>query len=210
MTTNPLASRATTLATLVIALTSCGGSTSGNDTADGSTTTGGAGGSSQTNITTTCVKANVTFQIIPWHPEGGTPVDYCAGMGCGGQWLSIKTATGETLSQGFLCGVSCTDCSSKPCPPIACIQPDHLPPEGATEMWDGTYFASGTCGAGVKCSQPSCAAAGSHLIATMCAYPSIGPDGGFGCMASPTPNCVDVPFDFPSATPVVGIINPTR
>jgi hypothetical protein len=209
MVTNLLASRATTLATLVIALASCGGSTTGSDTADGSTTTGGAGGSGGTD-NTTCLNANVTFQMIPWHPEGGTPADYCAGAGCGGQWLSIKTAAGETLDRFFLCGVTCSDCSARPCAPMACMLPGHLPPEGATETWDGTHFASGTCGAAMQCSRAACVAAGSHLVATMCAYPNTGPDGGFGCMGSPTPNCVDVPFDFPSAAPVVGIINPTR
>jgi hypothetical protein len=62
----------------------------------------------------------------------------------------------------------------------------------------------------MRCTQPACIEPGTHLIATMCAYPSIGPDAGFGCMGSNTPNCVDVPFDFPAAAPVVGMINPTR
>ncbi len=196
----------TIVATLVVTLASCGGSTSSGETTEGGTTGGSGGG----GVNPTCLKASVTFQMIPWHPEGGAPADYCAGMGCGGQWLSIKTSDGKILDRFFLCGVGCNDCSSRPCPPIACIPPEHLKPEGETETWDGTYFASSTCGAGMQCEQAACVEAGSHLVASMCAYPSMGPDGGFGCMGSTTPNCVDVPFDYPSAAPVVGIIYPTR
>jgi hypothetical protein len=195
-----------TLATLILALSSCGGSTTTNDVVEG----GAAGGAGGGGVDGTCLQTSVTFQMIPWHPEGGAPADYCAGMGCGADWLTLKTATGEILGRSFLCGVDCSDCSSKPCPPIACILPDHLKPEGATLTWDGTYFASATCGAAKQCSQAACVAAGTHLVATMCAYPSIGPDGGFGCMGANTPNCVDVPFDYPPPAPVVGVINPTR
>jgi hypothetical protein len=191
----------------LVTLAGCGGSTSSGDAPEGGVTTGGSGGG---GVNTTCPKSTVTFQMIPWHPEGGAPADYCTGMGCGGTWLSIKTAAGEELDRSFFCGVTCSDCLAKACPPIACILPDHLKAEGATESWNGTYFFSSTCGGSMHCSQPACVEAGAHLIATMCAYPSTDPDAGFGCMSSTTPNCVDVPFDYPAAAPVVGIINPTR
>jgi hypothetical protein len=218
---------ATFLATIAAFLGGCGGQESsgsttnmgstggaGNGTGgaagsgtDGSAGTGGTGGNGGN---ATCTKATVTFQMIAWRPDGGTPADYCAGMGCGGQWLSIKTAAGEQLDRSFLCGVKCDGCLPVPCPPIACFLPQHLPAEGTTETWDGTYFASETCGAGMQCKQPTCVAASSHLVATMCAYPSVGPDSGFDCMGSSTPSCVDVPFDYPSPGPVVGTIYPVR
>jgi len=125
--------------------------------------------------------------MIPWHPEVERPPDYCAGMGCGGQWLSIKTAAGQDLNRFFLCGVTCGDCSARPCPPIACIQPDHLPPEGATETWEGNVLRvehlrrwNAMLATGVRCSRLS---SGGHHVR----LPEHGPDGGFGCMSSAPP-----------------------
>src|SRR5260370_23962481 len=125
--TKRLSSRNARIAMLLCGLASCGGSTSSSDTSEGGIAGGGAGSGGNT----TCLNASVTFQMIPWRPDGAAPADYCAGMGCGGQWLSIKTAAGKDLNRFFLCGTTCSDCSAKPCPPIACILPDHLPPQGA-------------------------------------------------------------------------------
>lgn len=205
---------------LPLALAGCGGSVStgnspdggagGGNTPDGgasgnATPDGGTGGGS-----TMCTKSSVTFEMIAWREDGGMPADYCAGTGCGGTWLSIKNPKGEPIERGFACGVSCDGCMLQPCAPMACIMPHHLPYQGESETWDGTYFAQSTCGAGIQCEQQQCVAAGSHLVATMCAYPSTSPNAGFGCVGSAMPRCVDVPFDYPAAGPVVGIIYPTR
>ncbi len=84
---------------------------------------------------------------------------------------------------------------------------------GATRTWDGQYFAPGTCpppvpaGRYSRCQTPSCAAPGQYL-ATMCACdenPLI--DQAFPPYATSdcaNPVCVDVPFDYPSATVVTG------
>jgi hypothetical protein len=216
----------------IVAPASCGGSETTSGAADeggtggaaGSTGAGGAAGSSGTGggagasgtggsggSSETCTSSHVTFQMIAWRPDGGVAPDYCAGKGCGGTWLSLKTAAGEPIALSFLCGVNCDGCSPVPCPPIACFPPVHLPPEGTTQEWDGTYFATATCGAATLCEKSECAVPGSQFVATMCVYPSSDPDSGFGCTSNTgTPNCVDVPFDYPAPGPVVGTIYPTR
>jgi hypothetical protein len=65
-------------------------------------------------------------------------------------------------------------------------------------VWDGTYFAQRTCGAGsTACLTKGCAAPGSY-VANVCACPPSQWDSG--TCASFT--CIDVPFEFPSCAAI--------
>jgi hypothetical protein len=107
------------------------------------------------------------------------------------------------------CATDCSTCQPPSCPAIACIAPHGvditaMPPE---LRWNGTYYQSGVCGAGIACSVSFTAAAG-HYVVRMCATPGTlsPPDAGFQstCTASGSAQCVDVPFDYPGPSPVVG------
>jgi hypothetical protein len=73
--------------------------------------------------------------------------------------------------------------------------------------WDGTYYTMSTCGTNVGCYQKNTVPAGKY-IARMCGTPGKldNPDAGFqaNCVASGPQVCVDVPFEYPGSTPVVG------
>ena len=66
-----------------------------------------------------------------------------------------------------------------------------------------------TCGNHVSCLEAAFAPAG-HYVARMCATPGDlrTADGGFEptCTATGPIECVDVPFDFPGPSPVVGTL----
>ena len=92
-----------------------------------------------------------------------------------------------------------------PCPGIACIT-QGVPVTTKDYPWDGSAFATSTCGAKMACYQPGFVPAG-HYVARMCATPgTLSSDGGFPQTCTPTGpiECVDVPFDFPSAPLVLG------
>jgi hypothetical protein len=79
---------------------------------------------------------------------------------------------------------------------------------GATETWDGTFFGSSTCGAsGAPCVAPTCAHPAKYT-AVMCASANPSPDSGTGCagVTAAKQTCVEVPFDYPPAAPVVGTL----
>ncbi len=127
--------------------------------------------------------------------------------------ITILDGNGEALtltrpSCTVLCG---TACQSAICPlkNALCTAPHAGPFTGTQLDWDGTYFTMSTCGQGTRCYAPHVAAAGQY-VARMCATPgtSSPPDGGFNstCVASGAEICVDVPFQYPSSTPVVGLL----
>jgi hypothetical protein len=78
---------------------------------------------------------------------------------------------------------------------------------GAQLDWDGSSYTASTCGANVGCYEKTQVPAG-HYIARMCGTPGKvdNADAGFqaSCVASGPLACVDVPFDYPGPTPVVG------
>jgi hypothetical protein len=175
-----------------------GGANAGGAAGAGATGGGGSAG---------CVDSSVDFRLEAWRPNGGTPQDYCSD--CSGS-VAIRSAGGQAIDQGNFCGVDCSTCKIVPCPAIPVCRPQHLPIDGLQYSWDGTYFEPGVCGAQMQCQKPICAAPGSHWIATMCASPSSDPNSGLVCTSSAPKQCVDVPFDYPSAAPVVGVLYPTR
>jgi hypothetical protein len=95
--------------------------------------------------------------------------------------------------------------------PIVCAPAQELTTAGATQTWNGTYYLSGTCGAqSMACLSPQCAPAGRYA-AHICGFPNPAPEAGYGCgqsTSSTNTTCVDVPFDYPSSTPIVVTLPP--
>jgi hypothetical protein len=183
-----------------------GGSSTGGSAIGGSGgSTAGGGGTGGTNghpdAAVDCTAGTVTF-----HMTEAAGTDYCVGVQCTNVWVSVKTMDGKTMSLSGGCLTSCDVCLPIACGAGACIAPQHMKPEGQTLTWDGTYQVQSTCGAGLTCQNKQCAAPGKY-IATMCANRSTSDAGinGF-CMADQTPTCVEVPFEYPSATTVEGVV----
>jgi hypothetical protein len=94
------------------------------------------------------------------------------------------------------------------CAVPACF-PQGYPVETLDVPWDGATHSTSTCGNNVSCYQPGFAPAG-HYVARMCATPgNLTPADGSvrsTCTATGPVECVDVPFDFPGPSPVVGTL----
>jgi hypothetical protein len=126
--------------------------------------------------------------------------------------IEIMTADGKLVSTvppscGIFCGLNAT-CDSKVCPPLACALPHGVAFTGESIQWDGTIYTSGLCGVDTTCTGTRTAPAGNY-IAHMCATHGTlsTADGGVAtptCTTTGATKCVDVPFMYPGATPVVG------
>jgi hypothetical protein len=106
------------------------------------------------------------------------------------------------------CSTTCSAaCMPSPCPGIACFAQGIALKTTDYPPWDGSTSGVSTCGQGTTCYQPGFIPAG-HYVARMCATPGTlaTADGGSlpTCTATGPRECVDVPFDFPSATVVEG------
>jgi hypothetical protein len=123
--------------------------------------------------------------------------------------LSILTVGGTILDiTPPACGVTCSTCRANLCPLIACPASHGEAFTGATYTWDGMTYAASTCGAGTSCTLGKKAPAGKY-IARMCATPGTITNADAGlfaerCMATGAAQCVDVPFELPGPSPVVG------
>jgi hypothetical protein len=115
-----------------------------------------------------------------------------------GQPLTIATPPCPTI-----CSATC---KAELCP-LLCVAPHGVAVTAPELKWDGTFYKTSTCGQGTSCYAPGHAPAGKY-VARMCATPgtSSTPDGGFvsACTATGPAACVDVPFEYPGPTPVVG------
>ena len=211
--------------------TGSGGSSSGGVTASGGASSGGAssggassGGASTGGVTSgsggnggaSC--APVSFHMNRGGPPPGT--DFCSGPpNCAdGDQFGVLDGSSNALTIGLSCGMTdCSTCLSTPCPPGSCHFSSPISAAGMDFTWDGTAYARVTgCGNGgiaVACYSAHCAPPG-HYVARMCAYelPPSSDDGTQVCElhASSTPTCVDVPFDYPPAAPVVGVLDPRK
>jgi hypothetical protein len=148
------------------------------------------------------VNSTVTFQFKA--PGGGF---WCLGQGCSSEWLAIRDASGHAMNLSNYCQASCDNCIMVGCPAI-CALPQPMPAAGTTKTWNGTFFASSTCGPDrMSCLNKRCAPAGKY-VAVMCASAVSSDAGDLACTnAFDAPQtCVEVPFEYPSATPVVGVI----
>jgi hypothetical protein len=122
--------------------------------------------------------------------------------------FQILTAAGQPIAfDPPPCPTLCSpNCQSSLCP-LLCIAPHGMMFTGTQLDWDGSYYTTSTCGMNVACYQKQQAASGRYIV-RMCGTPGTvdSPDAGFqaNCVASGPRVCVDVPFDYPGTTPVVG------
>jgi hypothetical protein len=112
---------------------------------------------------------------------------------------------GRLLKVEEPCGVSCEQCAINPCS-LGCAGPLPLPADGVRFTWDGTIWegTSRTCATGNHCDHQrgACAPPGKY-VATMCAVHNVADAGSNPiCTGILTQKCLEVEFDYPSATPV--------
>lgn len=139
-------------------------------------------------------------------PAGGSYCDQRSPCDPQGN-ISIQDEAGRPVPISLpYCPFTCNAiCAPPPCLPIVC-QPVGSAFTGEQRIWDGQLFAMSTCGMNTGCYQARHAPAGRYL-AVMCATPGrlTGGDGGpASCQATGVRTCIEVPFDFPSAAPVIG------
>jgi hypothetical protein len=149
-----------------------------------------------------CITNTVTFNLKP--PAGASPscMDPCPSR----PWLTIRDSSGAAITLDNLCKPSCDTCQVTTC--HQCPPTEPAGPEGATGTWDGTFFEPSRCDpaspTGYPCADRRCAPAGRYT-AVMCATAPVQTASGPTC-PSGTPTCVEVPFDYPAAAPVVGTL----
>ena len=120
--------------------------------------------------------------------------------------FSVRTAAGQPLAVtlGTTCLMFCSSaCQEIPCTAGACLVPGGTITQ-IERTWDGSYYEQSICGLGVGCISQKFAPPG-HYVAQMCATPGMiveGDAGQSGCTATGPQECVDVPFDFPSQSPI--------
>jgi hypothetical protein len=159
-------------------------------------------GSSSTQEVNDGATGAVTLRLVV--PEGHSFCDRCGG----GVHIDILDGAGQTLETSIpSCSATCATCASTVCPAIACL-PQALPVK-IERTWTGTVANPSTCGSHVNCFEPATAPTG-HYVARMCATPGdlTTADGGSAprCTATGAKECVDVPFDLPGPSPVVGTL----
>jgi hypothetical protein len=183
---------------------SAGAATGGGGAGSVMSGTGGTGGSGGP-ADVPCTAGTVQF-----HVSATSGSDYCAYPPCGSPGVganvlvSVKSASGQSMPLSGGCEMSC-DCVFHAC---ACPAPQRLGSLGQTLTWDGTYLQAGTCGPGggvaIGCDKKQCAAPGKYT-ATICAYAAATDAGANSCpvaVGPAVPTCIDLPFDYPSTTPV--------
>jgi len=198
-------------------VTGGGGATGGTIRTGGAISTGGStgpGGSTGTGDAGACLDSTVTFQV---NRAPGNATVWCLGQpgSCSSDWLTISSQSGDLTLSG-MCRTPCDTCQFMACP-IVCAPAQELTTAGATQTWNGTYYLSGTCGGygsksaqSTACLSPQCAPAGRYA-AHICGFPNPAPEAGYGCgqsTSSTNTTCVDVPFDYPSSTPIVVSLPP--
>jgi hypothetical protein len=192
---------------LLVAAVGCGSVSPANQ--DGGGGAGGSGGSGVAGMGGAAGRSpgSVTLRLVipPSH-------SFCdQTTGCGGtSHISILNGAGHELGLSTpWCSTICSStCRPSPCPGIACF-PQGEAVKTSEFPWDGSSYGTSTCGNKMACYVPEVAPAG-HYVARMCATPGnlTTADGGFPstCTATGPVECVDVPFDFPGPSPIVGTL----
>ncbi len=125
----------------------------------------------------------------------GIAGSYCYGGNCTDAFVTVHGPNGElVVIQAPICTTTCNVCQPLLCPAL-CEAPGRLTTTGVTQTWDGTVWQSETCGAGLACTQTSCASSGQY-VATLCAFADTS-GGAVACTLSQTQTCKDFPFDWP-------------
>jgi hypothetical protein len=189
---------------LIATLSACNGAVAGSSLGDAAPP-GDASTDARPSDGGACASGSITFTF-----RAEDPATYCIGApsSCADVWLTILGADGREVVIDRPCLADCADCQPYGCP-ASCAAPQHMTAAGVTRTWDGTYYASGTCGASLACVQPSCISRGTYT-ARMCAYPDVGASMPNGiCSPAETPKCTDVAFDWPPAATVEGSLGAT-
>jgi hypothetical protein len=158
----------------------------------GTTANVGDGGAPSSDGGGACIGATMTFTMTAANASA-----FCVGAGCSTEFVTIIDPSGHELMIDQPCITDCNACAPTQCPAL-CPAPTPMKPQGEQRVWDGTYLAQSTCGAGTACVAKSCAAPG-HYTAKMCAYANSGQGPAGFCSVVSTPTCVDVAFDWPPA-----------
>jgi len=175
-----------------------GGGAGGHGGAGGTGGQAGAGG-------TGGVSDTITLQLVL--PARQSFCDQT--MGCNGaapHFTILENGQPLTIATPPCPTICSATCKSEICP-LLCVAPHGVAVTGPELKWDGTFYKTSTCGQGTSCYAPGQVPAGKY-VARMCATPGTlsTPDGGFvsTCTATGPTACVDVPFEYPGPTPVVG------
>jgi hypothetical protein len=133
---------------------------------------------------------------------------------CGGtSWYAILDSDGQPLTTELGCGVvDCAACETggAGCPAFCGFS--QLLDAELTATWSGVlYGSSGQCESGYSCRSRSCAKPGKY-VAHFCGYALTSTDGSADCEknAATTSTCVDMPFEYPVAGPVVAVLDPQK
>jgi hypothetical protein len=135
---------------------------------------------------------------------------YCKAQCGAGPSIGIANPSGKSLVLTTNCDVPCSTCLAPSCPPPIACPNIGINVTGATLDWDGSYYATSTCGSGTSCLEQTFGAPGEYT-ATFCATPGtlIGPDGGVQeCVTSGPAKCGSVTFAFPESAVVFGTVGP--
>jgi hypothetical protein len=137
-----------------------------------------------------------------------------------GDHITVRSMDGLVISiphGGFSCDVDCDTCGRRPCALRPSCPPSVHPTRDQQLAWDGMFSVWSTCGSPpVSCSYSIYRfVPPGRYVARMCAtrgtiipYPA--QEGGDRCRESGSPECIEVPFDFPSDTPVEGVLGEAR
>jgi hypothetical protein len=170
------------------------------DGSDGADASDGAVGETSTSAGTITLRL-----IIPSSRAFCDQVNGCTAPA----HISISASSGHTVNT-TLAGIE-PSCSP------GCVQPVGgacLPPHGEVVttpydfQWEGVSYGTSTCGAGITCYESQFVPAG-HYVAHMCATPgtfTVSDGGDSSCAATGATECVDVPFDLPGPSPVLGTL----
>lgn len=154
-----------------------------------------------------CTPTPVNFVMQSASVDAGYSYSFSLGIpGDGVWWYSLAQADGGPLSI-FPSETTCDACGLTAIAVGAAC--GALPDGGATATWDGALvtgnsMCSWSPGGGepaesISCNTTECAPPGRYIV-TMCATKNV---------ACPTPNgnvCIDVPFDYPTTSDVVGTL----
>jgi hypothetical protein len=145
---------------------------------------------------------------------GAAYCDETAACNAAVNYISVRAPSGAVLlpalgSDQICPAPPCDPCQPTACPNLAC------PPRGVMAhddevIWNGSYLVMSTCGpATTRCRQPVFAQPGQY-VAVMCATPGrlVTPAGGglAQCTKTGDRQCIEIPFTYPSSTPVVGTL----
>ena len=160
----------------------------------------GGGGGGIEDAPVACTSGTASFHL---RAADGRNASYCVGLDCSEEWVTVRTPEGARMPLTLGCNTTCEACRPVSCP-LICISPKRIKEDGERLTWDGTYWPEAKCGAEQHpCRNKRCASPGKY-VARMCVAANA--DAGQSCVFHGAPKCVEVEFEYPSATVVEGAI----